>query len=383
MGARGRLLLVLAISGASVFSSAGAQSVASATVESIQGEVQLGGAPIFQDQRISPRARVTTGRDSQVVLRFDDGRRVALGETTILAPGNGGALFHLLSGAVRVRTSDRGEVVLHTAHGQFRARGPADFTVVVSDVTYLDVREGSVIASNAGGEATFSPGSSAAARDARSGPAAAAPPEAVAAAMSELRALDLRGVARPGAEDPAAEAARAALAAPRPEKLWVGASLMRTSYDTGATSRLLSEGSTAATALGYRVFAGYKFHRSFGVEVGYADFGEFDYTGTFEGQPVRDGRAKVSGFDVGLVGWLPVGNRAALFGKVGAFAWESEASDRIGDDHFSATADGTDFMFGAGLRYALWPTVSLRAEFDSRQVAGGILAFSLGLEARF
>ena len=168
MGASRSIALVVAIGVLSVFSVARAQS-GQATVESIRGEVQAGGAPVFVGQRILPAARLTTGPGAQVVLRFADGMRVALSEQTIFVPaafGSGRTTFDLLGGAARVRTgglarSEPERFTLRTPQAQFGVKGPADFTVVVSDAAYLNVSEGTVVATNAGGQAEFSAGSGA------------------------------------------------------------------------------------------------------------------------------------------------------------------------------------------------------------------------------
>jgi hypothetical protein len=390
-----RITAILAISLLCVLSNAGAQNGTVATVESIRGEVLSGGAPIFQGQRISPGSRLTTGRGAQLVLRFDDGMRVALPETTIFVPADvrsGQVMFDLLGGAARIRTGDTvranpGRFSLRTSHAQFGVAGPADFTVAVSDAAYLSVREGTVVASNAGGSTRFGAGGNAQVRNPGSQPAAIpALPAGTASTASALNALDLERrqerIAAEAAE--AAELERQVGPPPRAQKFWAGGALALSRYDDAATAGLLSQGTLDGQSNGFRIFAGYQFSKHVGLEVGYADLGEVDYRGSFQGVPVTDGKLGITGFDVALVVSFVVAEKTMLFGKVGAFAWEAEANDVAGGVPFSTSTDGTNAMLGIGLAYAVSPTAALRAEIESRRAADEVVnTFSFGVEFRF
>ena len=396
MGATSRITLIVAISGLCIFSTAGAQNGTVASVESIQGEVQSGGAPIFQGQRLSPGARITTGRDAQVVLRFDDGMRVALPENTIFVPAvfrSERAAFDLLGGAARLRTgavarSNPQQFSVRTPQAQFGVQGPADFTVALSDAAYLSVAEGTVVVSNAAGTAQFGPGSSAVARSGARASAIepAATPSAAASAVSTLRPLDLerRAEAAAATAAAAAEVERMAGPAPRQQKFWAGGALNLSRYDDGATAGLLSQGTLDTQSTGFKVFAGYQFWRHLGIEVGYADLGEVEYSGTFQGTPVTDGKLKITGFDVALVASVALSDKVTLFGKAGAFTWEADANDRAGGVAFSTSTDGTNALLGLGLAYAISPRVALRAELESRRAADeAVNIFAFGAEFRF
>jgi hypothetical protein len=321
--------------------------------------------------------------------------RVALAEQTIFVPvafGSGRTVFDLLSGAARVRTgglarSDPERLTVRTPQAQFGVKGPADFTLVVSNATYLSVSEGTVVATNAGGQAEFAAGTSAQVRDPGTRAASmTAAPAGVASTANALRGLDLERKAEEAAVAAAAEAkAKEELGPPpREQKFWAGGSVMLTRYDEGATAGLLSSGSLDQQSHGFRVFAGYQMFRNVGIEVGYADLGEVEYSGTFQGMAVTDGKLSITGFDVALVASALVSNRTALFGKVGAFMWEADASDRAGGVPFSTSTDGTNPMLGIGLMYSLSPTTAVRGEFESRRAADEqVNTFSLGLEVRF
>src|SRR3954454_8206534 len=57
-------------------------ALAQAVVQSMQGEVKANGAAVTQDQRLTPGTALTTGANSQLVMRFDDGQQVVLNQNT-------------------------------------------------------------------------------------------------------------------------------------------------------------------------------------------------------------------------------------------------------------------------------------------------------------
>ena len=405
MGATRRILLILAISGLCIFPDARAQPAGTGMrVESLEGEVLSGGAPIFRGQRLRPGTRLTTGAGASLALRFDDGMYVVLHEFTILVPldfrANDRALFDLLSGAARVRT---GEVArsnpkrfsLRTTPAQLGVEGPADFSVAVSDGAYVNVTSGAVSAVNTAGTSRIAAGATARVRD--SGTAASpVPPASVPASVATaFRVMELlpgsaaadappapiAAAPTPAGTAPAQAATPADAQAP---KMWVGVSVGQVSFDEGLTSRLITSGTVDTEATGFKLFAGYAFHRNFGIEVGYADLGEATYSGTFNGTPITGGKLQVGGLDAALIARAPLGERLTLFGKVGVFVWEAEATDTAAGVPFSAKTDGSDAFFGVGAAYAITRAAGVRLEAESRNVGDdSINLLSIGLEFRF
>lgn len=190
-----------------------ASALAAAVVADVEGDVRVAdsGAPsraLVPGQRVDSGSVVTTAGGARLILRFDDGQWAALHENTELRirefhfeprePAADRALFELLRGVLRVVTGTLG----HRNPEAFELRAPSmivgvrgtDFMVAAGATTYLRVLQGTVVASNAGGRATFGAGDlGAAAEDAR--PAAAiagdALPAAVAAAFGTLGARRL------------------------------------------------------------------------------------------------------------------------------------------------------------------------------------------------
>ena len=206
---------VLALGFLALFSAASA--FAACVVQSIQGDVRAGpiGKPVTAvtlDQRLASGTAVVTGPDAQVILRFDDGQRVVLGQSTHFRiidfrydeadPGSDRSVFGLLKGALRmvsgaIAMRNREAVALRTPQATIGIRG-TDFMVALVNPAYISVLEGAVTATNAAGTVVFGAGSIGMAPTAAA-LAGAIPastlPAAAAAAFSNLSAAALVGAA--------------------------------------------------------------------------------------------------------------------------------------------------------------------------------------------
>lgn len=110
-----------------------------------------------------------------------------------------------------------------------------------------------------------------------------------------------------------------------------------------------------------KLFGGFEFSNSLSMEVGYTHFGEMsvDYTGTFDAYET----AETSTTYVAVVGSIPLGNAASLFGKVGISSWYMDYSYSESGLFIDASASGVDPMFGVGLQFNA-ANLSVRAEFE-------------------
>jgi hypothetical protein len=203
-----RACALLAAGIAAVLWAAGAW--AAAVVADLEGDVRVA-APgaqsraIVPGQRVDAGSRVSTARGARVLLRFDDGQWAALHEDTELRieryhfqpsePAADRATLVLLRGVLRIITGTLG----HRNPEAFELRAPniivgvrgTDFMLAAAGTTYLQVLEGTVVAVNAGGRATFSAGELGFAAEEASPAAAVAAgalPAAVASAFGDLRA---------------------------------------------------------------------------------------------------------------------------------------------------------------------------------------------------
>lgn len=156
---------------------------------------------------------------------------------------------------------------------------------------------------------------------------------------------------------------------------YVGVSLGQSELDSSAgdiKSALEAAGATGVVAsvdntdLGWKLFGGYQLNQYFGVEVSYVNMGEFTTDATYStpvGSPVH-GSAEGDGGLFSVVGTLPLGEAFAVFGKVGAFVWDVDAtaSNSFGtlDDNYN----GTTLAYGIGANWQFTKSVGIRGELE-------------------
>lgn len=107
----------------------------------------------------------------------------------------------------------------------------------------------------------------------------------------------------------------------------------------------------------YSVFGGYQFNANLGAELGYTDLGEATAGGASVG---------AKGFELTGVGTLPINQQFAVYGKLGFYRWDVDAS--APGASFSET--GTDPTFGVGVKYDLTRNFALRAQWQRYQDLG-------------
>lgn len=119
--------------------------------------------------------------------------------------------------------------------------------------------------------------------------------------------------------------------------------------------------SISDTDTAIKLFGGFEFSNTLSMEVGYTHFGEMsvDYTGGVDAYET----AETSTTYVAVVGSIPVGSAASLFGKVGISSWYMDYSYFDSGLLYEASASGVDPMFGVGLQFNA-ANLSVRAEFE-------------------
>jgi hypothetical protein len=184
-----------------------------ALMEATSGDVRAGSssataAAARQDQRILPGTVVTTGANSQAVLRFDDGQAMALGSNTEFRmveyrfakeqPTNDRFVFDLLRGAMRsvtglIANRTPQSYTLRTPQATIGIRG-TDFMVAIENPAFVSVQSGAIDVSNAAGSVTFGPGATgmvASPAALATAIAASALPASVAASFGQLSAIPM------------------------------------------------------------------------------------------------------------------------------------------------------------------------------------------------
>jgi opacity protein-like surface antigen len=123
----------------------------------------------------------------------------------------------------------------------------------------------------------------------------------------------------------------------------------------------------------WKLFLGYRFNRFLGLELGYANLGEFDVTLAEETES-----PEVEGFNLSALATLPLGDQFGLFAKGGGYAWRSHLPLPLAERD-----EGVDFTFGGGLMFRFTPHVALRAEWERFRVDSERLdLISVGLQVQ-
>jgi len=152
----------------------------------------------------------------------------------------------------------------------------------------------------------------------------------------------------------------------------------------GTTSLSLDERGTA-----FKIFGGYQFSRYFALEGGYFDLGRFGYNATTFPTGTLDGQIKLRGFNLDLVGTLPISERFSVIGRVGAqIAKTSDSFNGTGAVHVlnrNPSKRETNYKVGLGLQYEVTPSFLIRGEAERYRVndaignRGDVNAFSVTL----
>jgi OOP family OmpA-OmpF porin len=129
---------------------------------------------------------------------------------------------------------------------------------------------------------------------------------------------------------------------------------------------------------GLKIFGGYEFNDYFALEAFYVDLGEFDigFSGTVddggEGGPLAFSggiSADSQGYGITAILMYPVGAGFSVMGKAGGIHWDSDvpASVTIDGTPFSTSFgdDGTDFAWGAGLKYQINEHLSVDVQYET------------------
>ena len=139
----------------------------------------------------------------------------------------------------------------------------------------------------------------------------------------------------------------------------------------------------------FKLFGGYQFNRNFAVEAGYFNLGKFGFTSTTTPAGTLNGQIKLQGFNLDLVGTLPLTENLSAIGRVGA--QRASARDRFSGTGAVAVLNANprksevNYKLGAGLQYAFNPSLLMRAEAERYRIndavgnRGDVNLFSVSL----
>ncbi len=142
---------------------------------------------------------------------------------------------------------------------------------------------------------------------------------------------------------------------------------------------------------GWKVFGGYQFNKNGAVEFGYADLGTvFTLKGKILGLSASE-EDDVKGFNLSLVGTLPVTNQFAVLGRIGFFRWDVDTNCSLAGTSCSASATGTDLTYGLGAQFDFSKSMGARVEWErfkdvgdeNKTASGDVDLLSVSLVFRF
>jgi OOP family OmpA-OmpF porin len=171
--------------------------------------------------------------------------------------------------------------------------------------------------------------------------------------------------------------------------------------DAGITTGLAGQGLATSSiedrdrSTGYRLFGGYQLSPNFALEGGYFDLGRFGYTARTTPPGTLDGRIRLRGWDLDLVGSLPLTDKLSALARVGVTsirsndAFNATPAAHVPYANANPSERSTNIKAGLGLAYAINDAWSARAEVERYRLKdavgnnGHADLFSIGLVYRF
>ena len=146
--------------------------------------------------------------------------------------------------------------------------------------------------------------------------------------------------------------------------------------------------------MAYKFFGGYQLNKTFALEAGYFDLGEFGYTATTVPAGTRTGKIKLKGLNFDLVGLVPLSEKFSAFGRLGLnYAQAKDNFTSTGavpaPSAASPSKNAANYKAGLGLQYDFTKSFGMRAEAERYRINdaignnGDINMISLGMIYRF
>ncbi len=123
----------------------------------------------------------------------------------------------------------------------------------------------------------------------------------------------------------------------------------------------------------YKLFGGYQFNRNFALEAGYFNLGTFGFSATTATLGAFSGQVKVQGFNLDLVGTLPLSERFSLFARAGAQAAKTgdtySGNRPVSSFNPSPSKREVNYKAGLGLQFEVTPSFLIRAEAERYRIS--------------
>jgi OmpA-OmpF porin, OOP family len=112
----------------------------------------------------------------------------------------------------------------------------------------------------------------------------------------------------------------------------------------------------------WKILGGYQFNRHLAVEIGYTDLGEVSASG-----PGGSASIESTAFEVVAVGIFPIADKFSIYGKLGMYRGDTEATA----PGVSESESNNDLTFGFGVRYDFTKNLGVRGEWQKYSDVGG------------
>lgn len=123
---------------------------------------------------------------------------------------------------------------------------------------------------------------------------------------------------------------------------------------------------------GYKVFGGYQLSRNFAFELGYFDLGKFSFSATTVPAGMLNGQLKAQGFNLDLVGTIPLTEHLSLLGRIGGTAARTRdqftGSGAVAVLNPNPRQRANNYKFGGGLQYEISPAFLVRGEAERYRI---------------
>lgn len=153
----------------------------------------------------------------------------------------------------------------------------------------------------------------------------------------------------------------------------------KTEVDAAGVTAVLQPGvpvsgiSTDEKDTAYKVFGGYQLNRNIAIEGGYFNLGKNSFSSTVPAG-VFTGQTKVEGLNLDLVGTIPLTERFAVIGRIGAQqAWSK--SSFSGPGAAAATSskrNDANMKVGLGAQYEFSPSMWIRGEVERYRIKNAV-----------
>ena len=142
-----------------------------------------------------------------------------------------------------------------------------------------------------------------------------------------------------------------------------------------------------------RLFGGYQLNRNIAFEAGVFDLGRYSFSATTAPAGTLDGRIKLQGLSLDLVGSLPISERLSVIGRIGAqAAWARDrfsSTGAVGVSNPNPRERAVNPKLGIGLQYEVNRQLFIRGEAERYRVndavgnRGDIDVYSVSLVVPF